>query len=87
MAEWIVSEWRESSGSERVLIIAITEALKVIPAVVGDLEAEIAELRKWIQHASEDIRHGMGTADPKERVVRDRIADWLRDAAIRKGTS
>lgn len=45
MAEWIVSEWREVRGSDRMLVIAITEALKVIPATVGDLEAEILTLR------------------------------------------
>lgn len=45
MAEWIVSEWRSVRGSDRMLVIAITEALKVIPATVGDLEAEIAVLR------------------------------------------
>lgn len=46
MAEWIVRGWRESRSNDRVLIIAITEALKVIPATVGDLEAEVAALRK-----------------------------------------
>lgn len=73
-AAWIVREWREARCSDRVLVIAITEALKVLPAAVKDLERDLSQLRATlasIRAYAEDRVDADCVGDPPQVVGND----------------